>query len=488
MKVLFFDPRRYKSFRPSTAPLGLLSISTYLNSKNHCAVICDRSHSKKSVEEIINENKPDIVGISVITYSAIEDACHIAECAKKSGLTVVLGGTVAASLSEYFLKDHNIDYISLGEGECTWLDIMNTLPQKEDFDLIKGLAFIKNGEYYETPEREYIDLKELPKLDWSLINPEDFLQEGFGGKKQANIYYSKGCVANCHFCYNKKFHNCKRRERNLDDVISEMEYLVDTYNVDSFNFTDDLMFINEAQAISIAQKMIERDINNKCTWIGEIRVDSLKNQKVYELLYKAGCRNLIFGIETGSQDMQKILNKRISTEEIIRTVEMCEKASITPLMTFMLGLPEESEKDIIKTVELVKKLDKAICCCQIYTPTPGSKIYEELVSQGKIKREKNVNIFSNIIFGEKIAYNISNVSKKDIYTVYRYFKLKEFKYKDKNSTDKQMFKVITNVLKSMSGKGIVFFFVSGINNAINLIQLLSFFFHPIIRKKYGLFF
>ena len=488
MRVLLFDPRRYRSFRPSTAPLGLLSIATYLNKNGHEAVICDRSHTKEKTEKIIGDNKPDIIGVSVITYSAIKDALEIAACAKKAGVIVVFGGAVATSLSEKFLENKNIDYISLGEGEETWLEIAEALADKRSLEEIRGLAFSKNGKYFKTPEREFTDLTKLPKLDWTLINPTDFLLSGFGGNKQANIYYSKGCTSDCSFCYNNEFHDCKRRCRNLDDVADEMNYLIDTYGVDSFNFTDDLMFYSEGQATAIADTFIKKGIHNKCHWIGEIRIGVLKKREIFSLLYKAGCRNLIFGVETASADMQKVLNKRIRSETVEKTVETCADSGITPLLTFMIGLPGETEDDIRKTVELVKKLDRAICCIQLYTPTPGTRIYDQMVTEGKIRKDKTIEQFSKIVFGEKLYENITSVSKKDIHIVYRYLKLKEFTYKDQNSGDEQILKVIGNVLRSMSGKGIVFFFAAGFKNAKNLIQLMSFFLHPRIRKKYGLYF
>ncbi len=488
MKILLFDPQRDRSFRPSTAPLGLLSIATYLNSNGHIARICDRSHEKKSIKQIINENEPDIIGVSVVTYSAIKDALRIAECAKDEGVTVVFGGNVATSLSQKFLETESVNYISLGEGEQTWLEMVQALAAKRPLEDVAGLAFLKDGKYFETAQRDFIDLKSLSMLDWTLINPADFLQSGFGGKKQANIYYSKGCVANCSFCYNKQFHRCQRRHRNLDDVIEEMEYLITEYGVDSFNFTDDLMFFTQEQAIEIANKIIEKGINSKCGWIGEIRIDALKNQEVFDLLFKSGCRNLIFGVETNSHDMQRVLNKRISCERVEATVEMCYNAGITPLLTFMLGLPGETEEDIKQTVELVKKLDKAICCIQLFVPTPGTEIYEKLISEGKIRKEQTLEHFGKIAFGEKVVENISAVTTKEIHTVYRYFKLKEFTYKDRNSEDGQLLKVMMNVIRSMTGKGLAYFFLSGLNNAKNLVNLLSFFMHPCIRKKYGLYF
>ncbi len=488
MKVLFFDPRRYKSFRSSTAPLGLLSIATYLNANGHKAAICDRSHTKESLNHIININKPDIIGVSVITYSAVKDALNIAKCAKSKGIPVIFGGTISSIIPFEFLKSRKVDYISIGEGEETWLELADAFDAGRPFDEIKGLAFLKNGEYIQTPERDFTDLSVLPMLDWSLINPADFLQKGFAGKRQANIYYSKGCFANCHFCYNKNFHRCSRRQRSLKVVIEEMDYLIENYGVDGFNFTDDLIFYDENQVNEFVAELMKYGVHKRCGWIGEIRIDIFKNKDIFALLYEAGCRNLIFGVETVSDDMQKVLNKKIDPQKIKWIVNECAEVGITPLLTFMIGLPGETEENIRETIEFAKSLNKAICCFQLYTPTPGTKIYNDLVSAGKLNKMETADEYGEIVFSEKLLKNISEITTKEIYTIYRYFKLKEFTYKDKNSDDEQILKVIVNIVKSMTGKGIVYFFLAGINNAKNLIVLLSFFLHPRIRKKYGLYF
>lgn len=489
MKVLLFDPKRYKSFRPSTAPLGLMSIATYLNANGHKAVICERTITKQSLKCIIDNHKPDMIGVSVITYCAVKDALEIGAYAKNMGIPVVFGGSMATVLPDLMLESGSVDFVSLGEGEETWLEIAEAFDREEAFDNIKGLAFMKDGRYFRTPDREFSDLSLLPALDWTLINPSDFMQKGFGAKRQMSIYYSKGCIANCSFCYNKAFNKCQRRERPIDLVIDEMKYLINEHGADGFNFTDDLIFINETHATDFAEKMIKKGINSECvSWIGETRIGVLTKQESFDLLYKAGCKNLIFGIETNSPDMQKVLNKKISADKVEATVSMCVNAGIVPLLTFMIGLPGETQDDIKKTVSFARKLDKAFCCFQLFTPIPGTDIFDKLVSQGKLTPPDNIEEYGKITFGEKLVTNISAVPTKDIYTVYRYFKLKEFTYNDKHSNDEQIYKVVVNVLKSMIGMGALNFMLSGIYNAKRLLWLLSFFLHPLIRKKYGLYF
>ena len=488
MKVLFFDPQRDKSFRPSTAPLGLLSIATYLNANGHKAVISDRSHEKESIKQLIIKNNPDVIGVSVTTYSAIKDALKIGKCAKKMGVPVIFGGATASILSKEFLESGSVDCISKGEGEGTWLEIAETFDKKESFEKIKGLAYIREGEYFETQKRDFIDLTTLPKLDWTLINPADFLQKGFAGKNQASIYFSKGCIRNCSFCYNNQMNNCQRRHRSLDAVVEEMLLLINEYGIDSFNFTDDLMFFNENQAIEIAEKFIESGIGEKAGWIGETCIGFVENQEIFDLLYKAGCRNLIFGVETCSPNMQKVINKKISLEKVEKTVSMCKRANIVPLLTFMIGLPGETFEDVKMTIDTAKNLDGAFCCFQIFTPMPGTKIYDDVVSEGKLKPLKKIEEYNRVPFSEKLVANISEFTTREIHTIYRYFKLKEFTYKDENAIEEQMFKVVLNVIKSMTGKGFMYFVKAGIKNAVSLFSLLSFFLHPKIRKKYGLYF
>ncbi len=486
MKVLLINPQKYKSYRPSAVPLGLISIATYLNANGHEAIVHERSLSNEKIKRIIERVKPDIIGISVITYCAIKDSEKISSQAKKLGIPVVWGGAMATAIPREILESGAADYVSLGEGEETWLEIAEAYDRHISFDNIKGLALLKDGKFFATEKRESMDLSVIPKLDWSLIEPEKFFQKGFGCRKQIYIYLSKGCIGNCSFCYNKQFNNCKRRERPMEYVIEEMVYLTEKYGADGFNFTDDLMFANKKQLREFCNRLIESGI--KTTWTGCLRIDTSDDPDDFKLMYESGCRNLIFGVESGSPKIQRVLNKRISEDKTEKVVSMCADAGIVPLLTFMIGLPGETDEDAKKSVLFSQKLEKAFCCFQFYTPIPGTKMYDDMVKDGKYKPLKNLKQYSKVTFGESIVKNVSDIKTKDIYAICRYSKLREFTYRDENSPDEQMIKVISNIIKSMTGRGLGYFICSGINNAKKLFELLSFFLHPKTRKKYNLYF
>ena len=125
MKVIFFNPTVKPFFKPMTSPLGVLSLASYLNANGHDASVFDRYYRKENIGEFLDREKPDIIGISVITNRFMIDALDISKLAKKRSITVIWGGPMATQIPEVILENENIDYVSLGEGEITWLEIAN---------------------------------------------------------------------------------------------------------------------------------------------------------------------------------------------------------------------------------------------------------------------------------------------------------------------------------------------------------------------------
>lgn len=486
MRVLLFNPRMEKSFRPVSVPLGLMSIATYLNANGHEAIICDMSHLKEKPEELIKKYSPDFAGISVITYRAIKNAAEISAAAKSLNVNVVWGGPMASVVPEEILRGGYADYISMGEGEESWLEMARHYDANLPFDDIRGIAFLRNGRFVENEQGELLDLSLLPKLDWSLINPENYFHTGYGCKKQLHIYYSKGCIGNCTFCYNREFNRSVRRRRNLDYLIEEMKYLVENHGADGFEFTDDLMFNNTEQMREFCGRIIESGL--EVTWGGYLRVGIVNDEEDFALMHESGCRMIMFGVESGSEKVQRKINKFIPAEKIIRTVSLCKKVGITPLITFILGFPEESEDDVKKTLSLVKTLDDANCFFNLYTPLPGTKMHDDLVHEKKYDSLRTLKAHSNVSFGEKFVVNFSNVRTVELYTIWKYFRIKGILFKSGNSPDEQFLKIIKNTLASMKGKGILCFIKAGFFTGISLIKSFTMFLHPKIRKKYELYF
>lgn len=299
MKTVLFYPRIENTFRPSNAPLGLISIATVLKQNGHETIICDRYFENESVEVTLDKHKPDIIGISIISHTFLDDSINICKAAKERNIPVIVGGSFASAIDRTILESGLVDFVSLNEGEFTWLEIAEAYDKNESFYSIKGLSYIKDGRYIKTEDREFIDLTMLPVLDWSLVEPQRYFQKTYGANKMISMYSSKGCGGRCSYCYNPGFHRSTRRRRDFEKVYEEMKTLVEKYGADAFDFTDDVLFANRNEAVEFCENLLERKFS--VCWSGYLKVGILNSLEDYNLLYKAGCRSLIFGIESASE-------------------------------------------------------------------------------------------------------------------------------------------------------------------------------------------
>ena len=486
MKAVLFYPQIENSFRASAVPLGILSIASFLKSKGHDAVICDRFFTSEKADATLKRLKPDIIGVSVMSNVFIKDAMDIAKEAKKLGIPVVWGGSLASVIPEEILRSGLGDYVSFNEGEFTWLEMAEAFDKGEPFDSIKGLGYIRNGEYIRTENREFIDLSVLPKLDWTIIDPKQYFQMGYGYDKMITTYFSKGCTGRCTFCYNHKFHCSTRRQRPLEYVIEEMRCLIDEHGAGGFDFTDDLMFANREQVDEFCNAMLDSGLSTK--WSGYLSVGVVNDAEGYELLYKSGCRSMIYGVESGSPRILKSVGKNMKLDKIKSNIELCAKSGIVPIVMFMLGFPDETEEDIKATINLAKSLEGGMVVFGFYTPIPGSKMYEQLIESGKIVPLQTLDDHANVNFAEQVSVNVSAVSTLELSVIRKYFRLRGLTYKSANSSDEQLLKVIKNTIKSMSGRGLKHFIRGGFYSFFSLASAFKVFLHPKIRKKYGLYF
>ncbi len=486
MKVLFFFPRIENSFRASYAPLGIMSIASYLNANGHKAIICDRYFSREKLKNILSHHSPDIIGVSIMTQSFLKDAIKISKAAKAKGLPVVWGGLTASVIPKEALESGYVDYVSINEGEYTWLDIANAFDNGEDFDDIKALACIKNGKYKEPKPRNFVDLTTLPETDWSLVKPENYFQKSYGYNKMLSTYFSKGCSGNCTYCYNPNFNRHTRRCRTIKQVVDEMCYLAKEYGADGFDFTDDLMFANRGEVIDFCNEILSREI--KFCWSGYLSVGILNEFEDYELMYKSGCRSIIYGIESGSERILRTVKKHLQLDSVKSNVNLCLDAGIIPITMFIIGLPGETESDLKKTVDLAKSLDGAAVACNYFTPLPGSQAYDSLVANSKIKKLTTLREHMNVVETEELFANVTEVDTIDLITIRKYIRLKGLVTKTGKSYKEQASKAILSTIKSWFGNGPIHFLKSSFNTIYNLLKTFTIFFHPKIRKKYNLYF
>lgn len=486
MKIILFNPKINDTFLAPCVPLGILSIATYLNANGHNAMICDRFFSNSKVDNLIASFSADFVGISVISHAFINDAIKISKQAKSAGKSVVWGGPLASALYKEALKAEYVDYVCINEGEATWLEMADAFEKGEDFEGINGLAYKQGNEIVVNPEREFLDLTTLPDLDWSLINPESYFQRSFGYDKQLHTYMSKGCTGKCIYCYNPNFHKCTRRCRSIDQVMREMKLLVDEYGADGFDFTDDLMFSNVNEMYAFCSKLSEYNLN--ICWSGFLSFGVVNELKDYEFMYRAGCRSMIFGVESGSVKVLKKVNKANRLKYVKDNLEKCVKAGIVPITMFMLGFPDEDAQDIRDTIELVKSLSGVTVSYSFVTPLPGTAMYEDLIRSGRMVPPESIEDFGKIKAIEDLFDNFTSVPTKDLIIIKRFMRLRGFVTGTKYSVSEQLVKVLINTIKSWLAGGLISFVKTAVVSVFKVMETLTIFLYPGIRKKYGLYF
>lgn len=488
MNILFINPSTSGYTRSVSAPLGLLSIATFLQSKGYNVRIYDRTVDKTKPETIITEFPPDAVGISLVSYKSIDDTLSLAEKLKEKGIPVIIGGPLASVLVKQTLSHDCFDAVSLGEGEMTWLDIAKYYEGKiASLIEIPGLAYKnKNGEIVYTQDRPFVDLSELPVLDWTLLDVPKYFQSSYGCKKMLYLYSAKGCPFSCTFCYNKDFHKCRYRKKPLEVLLEEIKFLVTNHGMDGVYFADEMWCRNSDEMHEICDSL--KNLNLDFVWGCQTRI-GIFDEEDFRYMHNSGCRWIFFGIESGSEKILRQINKKIDYNRIVSTFADCRKAEIACIGSFITAFPDETEEDLADTVRLIQKLETSLININNLALIPGSDIYKSLTECGKHKEADTLREFGRQKHMERLEYNYSSVPDIDINVIKAYYMWRSFTAKDVPGTEKHDFtkKVITDALKSIKTGDFLSFIISTYIAGIEFLKT-AYYSHcyPKILKKYGL--
>ena len=487
MRVLFINPAMRSYVRSPTLPLGLVSIATWLNANGHTAKIVDRSIKRYNISRVIKEFSPDIVGVSVISNKGIDDAVKVSAEVKRHGLKVVWGGTLPSSVPKTVLRSGCVDIVSVGEGEATWLDLLNALSNGSPLESVDGLQFLRDGEIVATKERSFIDLTTLPPSDWSLVDVPEYFQTYYDRKKVLFLYSSKGCPGSCTFCFNHSFHRSTRRRRSLQAVIEEIRRLVDGYGMDGVYFADELWAVNKDEMYDICSLLKDSGLN--IHWGLQSRV-GVFDAEDFRKMYEAGCRWIFFGVESGCPEMLKKLKKGIRLQRVDTDFIACGDAGIVSVAAFIIGLPGETRAQIRETVQFALGLHATQWQFSLFMPFPGSEIYNSLVAKKLIVPPSSLRGLGRIRPTEQVFHNFSEATDLELKIIRSFFMWKCFVMK-KLSKDIKKYgfakKMIKDAVKNLWHRGTLHFFASFFNAAHMFLS--SFFyahFFPSVKRKYGL--
>lgn len=340
-------------------PLGLGYISSYLRGKRHEAKIFhakDYDCSMKKMLKAIKKYNPDYVG-SYSNY-ALRYAClDFLKILREAGYKTIVGGPDPTLRPELYVND--ADFIIRGEGEYVLSEFLANGGYP-----IKSMAYLKDGKQEILEKGNNIeDLDSLPFPE----QPADY---------QAGIMTSRSCPFNCTFCQ-PTLHllfGRKVRFRSAKNVVDEIEFYYKK-GVKHFFFLDENFTVYEPHLKAICEEVKKRNLN--ISWYTQARVNTINEEKI-KILKDAGCAELKFGVESGSQRiLDQIYNKGISLDDIKNAFELCQKYNLLATAYIMIGAPTETKEDFEATLNLLKQIQPDGVHVSITTILPNTHLYDK---------------------------------------------------------------------------------------------------------------
>jgi len=340
-----------------------------------------KKYSTDEVIRVARELQPDIIGITLLT-PLVKEAYRLAAGLKGNKAKLIAGGPHGTLVPEEPLA-YGFDAVVVGEGEPTVVEavkaLLGLLP-KED---VLGLVYTdRNGQpKYSKPRPPVAHLDDLPLPARHLVNPLDY-----GSLENSvlygNLFSSRGCPAKCAYCAGNLFGK-RFRFRTAQSVLEEIHHVYHTYNVTHFHFVDDAMTMNKNRVKEICQGLLQADMN--ITWSMMTRVDGV-NQELLELVARAGCVKIDYGVESGYPETLKRIHKPHTVEMVRDIIPLTAKYGIKPYVFFILGFPWEGPEDIEATRRLMIELSPYVdnfhpALASILIPFPGTEIYEKFKEQ-----------------------------------------------------------------------------------------------------------
>jgi len=391
MKVTFINPpqsnSKYKFLGVVAPSLGIGYMAAVLEKNNIDVDVLDASALELSYDEIgeeIIKRNPDIVSISALTPTigvALDTADKIKQV--KPETVVVLGGYHPTFEYESVLSEDSVDVVVRGEGEYTFLELVQSIDKGEDLDNVLGLAFLdkNSGEVVLTGDRPVIqDLDELPFPAFHLFPMEKYKILNIT-TNVATIITTRGCPMQCSFCSSAALHGNKLRRRSYMNVVDECELRLKEQNIDTIAFMDDTFTLNKKFVNDFCDEIKRRNL--QFWWGCTSRVDTL-DEELLQKMKDSGCITIFIGVESADQQMLDKMNKNITLDKTVNAFKLARDVGIRTIASCVIGMPDDTKENIYQTLAFVKSLKPNYALYSLATPYPGTRFYKETFEKNLI--------------------------------------------------------------------------------------------------------
>lgn len=393
---------------PPLPPTDLMYLAAVAEKQGLEAKIADYSQGGDYEADLL-VFKPDYLVVNIATPTLEHDL----EAIKKAkeicpNIITIAKGAAFLTLAERIIKEHDeLDFGILGEAENTLKEILEEKSKTE----ILGLYYKENDAVKFTGCRPFIeDLDSLPFPARHLVD-NNIYRRPDNNKVQATIKVSRGCPFHCFFCLATPVSGAKVRRRSPENIVAEIRECVEKYNIKNFLFWSDIFNIDKDWTMELCQAIIDSGL--KITWSANTRADTA-DLEMAEMMYKSGCRLVSIGVESGSQYMLEKMGKKITLNDVRRTVKVFKKAKIRIYNYFVIGLPWETEETVEETIKFAIELNSDFISFYTATPLPGSRFYYYALEHNLFDKQTS---FENAYFYP--AVNTHHLSRERVFELHK---------------------------------------------------------------------
>jgi anaerobic magnesium-protoporphyrin IX monomethyl ester cyclase len=353
-------------------PLGITILAGWLLEAGYDVRLCDDSiETMETVRE--HMEWADVVGISSLTPNA-RRARELGQVARSEyGKPTVLGGPHPTTNPEFFLESGAADVCCLGEGDITIQELLPVIHEPEKWEEIQSLAFLKDGEVFQTPRRPLLqDMDSIPRPAYHLWDIPRYMK--LMVNPAVTAITSRGCPYACTFC-DAEMTPRKYRSMGVTETVDLLQHILETYNPPQIILFDDLFTIQRKRVIAICKEIVARGLFFE--WACESRVDTM-DFEMLRWLRKAGCVKIYYGLESGSPEMLTTMKKGVTLEKIMHGSRLNREIGMYFKFYILYGFPEDRPQDHRLTEELIQKTRPNSISVGVLQPIPGTAVYEQL--------------------------------------------------------------------------------------------------------------
>ena len=374
--ILFYNQKATRA-RNRRFPLSILAMAAVVEGQEEYEIVDGNldPNPTQTLIGILKDRPVELLAVTVMpgpqTVGAVASCREIR--ARFPSVPIVWGGYFASNYTAAALNAAYVDFAVRGQGEQTFLELLEALRDRRDLKNISGLSYRdKTGIVRHNPERPMRSLDDFPWYPYHRLPAQRYLLPTFLGARTAVHQASLGCPYRCNFCGVVTFSGSRERMESPGRTEDILRHLVKTYGVDAVQFYDNNFFLREDHTRELADRLASLNLR----WWCEGRTDIMMkySDATYEALRRAGCTMIFFGAESGDNQVLKEMNKDLHAEDTLALASRIRRFGITPEFSIIFGNPKDPEGDTRSCIGFIRQLKRlnpeAEIIVEHYTPVP----------------------------------------------------------------------------------------------------------------------